>query len=83
MRRRLLFTEERVRAIFARLRDEMHEQHFRHLCEMADLRKELDQARDEFEQLRDAVLKRQAAEAEVAMLKRTRAIVEGEMVSLH
>jgi hypothetical protein len=72
--RKLLYSAERVHAMFARMRSELAEQHFRHLCAQADLRRELDAARADLDALRDAILRRQAAEQEVATLRRAREI---------
>jgi len=77
--RRLLYTEARVRALFARMRADMHAQHFRHLCELSDLRRELDAMRAELEQLRElrtVVRARQRAEAELADLHRQRSLAQ-------
>jgi hypothetical protein len=81
--RKLLYSADRVRVMFARMKADLVDQHERHLSEYAVLRRELDQVRAEYEQLRDAVLERQRAEAEVEMLKRTRAVIEGEARWLH
>jgi hypothetical protein len=85
--RRLLYTEERVRAMFAQMKGELSAQHFRHLCAQADLRKQLDEVRGQFEALRNAVLERERAEANVELLKRDREkqtrIAEGERYWLH
>jgi hypothetical protein len=64
----------RAREQFADLRGQLHEMHFRHLCELADLRKELDETRAAFNELRAAVLCRQTAERELAGLYRARDI---------
>ena len=75
--RRLLYTEARVRALFARMRADMHAQHCRHLCELADLKREVDAMRAELAALRElraAVLARQQAEAELVSLYRERSI---------
>jgi hypothetical protein len=85
--RRLLYTPERVRAMFAQMRGELHEQHFRHLCAMADLRRELDETRAALHELRAATLARQRAEADLEMLRkdqvRRMSIAEGRAVWLH
>jgi hypothetical protein len=81
--RKLLYSAARVHAMFSRMRGELDHQHFRHLSEMADLRRELDQVRGQFEVLCNAVRERERAEAEVEMLKRTRAVIEGEARWLH
>jgi hypothetical protein len=86
-RNRVLYTEDRVRALFARMRGALHQQHFEHLCEMADLRKELDQVRAEYEALRNAVFAREKAEGDLELLRRDRerrtSIAEGRAVWLH
>jgi len=74
--RRLLYSENRVRQLFARMRGDLHQQHLRHLCEMSDLRRELDEVRGLYAQLRAAVLARQNAEQELADLRRQRSLVE-------
>ena len=76
-RRRPLYTEERVRAFVNRMRSDLAAQHFAHLCELADLRKEVDAMRAELATLRElraAVLARQQAEAELRELYRERSI---------
>ena len=73
--RRLVYTEERVRAMFAKMRGDLHERHFRHMCELSDLRRELDQMRAELTTLRElraATLARHQAYAELASLYRER-----------
>jgi hypothetical protein len=75
------------REAMLKMRGDLHEQHYRHLCEMSDLRKELTQARAQFEALRNAVIERQRAEANLELLKRDRdrqmSIAEGRAVWLH
>ena len=41
---------------------DLHEMHFRHLCEIADLRRELDEVRAAYADLRAATLTRRRAE---------------------
>jgi len=72
--RRLLYTEERVRALFARMREELHELADRHAAQVAALRAELDEVRAQFDELRSISLARQKAEAELRELYRERAI---------
>ena len=72
--RRLLHTEERVRALFARMRDELNEMASRHASEVAVLRTELDEIRAQFDELRAVSLARQRAHAELVGLNRERAI---------
>jgi hypothetical protein len=79
--RRLVYTEERVRALFAKMRADLHEQHFRHLCELSDLRRELDQVRAAFDELRSVTLARSRAELEVAELRRLREIGRAQTVT--
>src|SRR5215467_9360357 len=68
--RRLLYTEERVRALFARMRDELNEMASRHASEVAVLRTELDEIRAQFDELRAVSLARQRAHAELVGLHR-------------
>jgi hypothetical protein len=82
-RRRLLYTEDRVRALFARCLADLEAQHSRHLTDMSNLRHELDQVRAEYELLRSAVLKRERAEADLELLRRDRERAEGRAVWLH
>jgi len=72
--RRVLYTEARVRAMFARMRDDLHELAARHASEVAALRAELDEVRALYDELRAATFARQRAEAELASLYRERAI---------
>jgi len=72
--RKLLYTEHRVRALFAKLRGELATLSFKHACEVADLRKELNQVRAQFDALRSVSLARSKAELEVAELRRLQAI---------
>ena len=72
--RRVLYTEERVRALFARMRDELNEMAVRHASEVAVLRTELDEIRAQFDELRAVSLARQRAHAELVGLHRERAI---------
>jgi hypothetical protein len=89
-RRRLLYTGEYVagfRKALNEARGELAAMSFRHACAVADLRKEVDEVRAAYNELRDAVLERQRAEAEVEMLRREHAritaISEGRTVWLH
>jgi hypothetical protein len=75
--RKLLYTAEHVRAAFNKMRAEAHAAHFATLCELADLRREVDAMRTELErlrELRDVVAARHRAENELASLYRERAI---------
>ena len=76
--RKLLYTADRVHALFARMRADLHDMHFKHLCELADLRKELDETRTALDELRTAVRARQAAESELAELYRERGIARAQ-----
>jgi hypothetical protein len=88
-RRRLVrpWYAARFRKVLAECRADLDEQHFQHLCELAELRKELDTVRAQYEALRGAVLEREQAEANLELLKRDRErrerIVEGERFWLH
>jgi hypothetical protein len=86
-RRRVLYTEERVRALFARMRDEMNERHLEHLRELAALSRELAEIRNAYQSLRSAVIEREKAEAGLALLHRDRdrriRNFEGEPYWLH
>src|SRR5262245_20910130 len=71
--RRLLYSPDYVRGFANALRearDDLDDMHCRHVAAMADLHRELDQCRAEFNQLRAAVLARQHADAELAGLYR-------------
>ena len=72
--RKLLYSADRVHALFARMRADLHDMHFKHLCELADLRRELNATRAALDELRAATLARQQAEAALAELYRERAI---------
>ena len=72
--RKLLYAEERVRAMFARMRDELRELGERHRAEVTALRAELDQIRAQFDELRTVSLARSRAEVELAELRRLRDI---------
>jgi hypothetical protein len=86
-RNRPLYHPDRVRAMFAQMRSELHAMHFKHLCELADLRRELDETRTALDELRAATLARQRAEADLELLRRDQArrmsIAEGRAVWLH
>jgi len=75
--RKVVYTEERVRALFSRMRSDLAAQHFAHLCELADVRKEVDAMRAELATLRElraTVLARQKAQDELTGLYRERSI---------
>jgi len=74
MLRRLLYTEERVRALFARMRSELHEMAARHASEQYRLRQELDEVRAQFDELRSIASARSRAETELDELRRLREI---------
>jgi hypothetical protein len=76
---RPLYTEERVRMMFARMRGDLHAQHLRHLSEMIDLRRELERVRAAYNELRNAVLARQRGDAELAELYREREIERAQL----
>ena len=67
------FTRAALGILPAPLRD-LHDMHFKHLCELADLRRELNATRAALDELRAATLARQQAEAALAELYRERAI---------
>ena len=70
--RRVLYTPERVHALFAKMKSDLAAMHFKHLCELSDLRRELDQTRAEFEELKSIVRRRVAAEQELSHLRMLR-----------
>src|SRR5262245_63341621 len=78
--RRVLLHPSYIRGFANALREarnDLHDMFFKHACEVADLRRELDALRAELATLRElraAVLARQHAEAELASLYRDRAI---------
>jgi len=72
--RRIVYSAAKVHALFARMRDELHELAAKHAAEVATLRAELDAVRADFDALRSISLARQRAEAELAELRRLQAI---------
>jgi hypothetical protein len=80
MSRKVLNAEERVRALFGKMRAELHELADEHRAEVAALRAELDGVRAAFDELRSLALARQRAEADVAELRRLREIGKAKMV---
>jgi len=81
MANRVLVHPDRVRALFARMREELNElsaryaaQAARHASEVAVLRTELDEIRSQFDELRAVSLARQRAHTELVGLHRERAI---------
>jgi hypothetical protein len=73
--------------MFAQMRGELEAQHHRHLREYAELRRELDEVRGQFEALCAAVRDREKAEVDLAVLHRDRdrrtCIAEGHQYWLH
>ena len=67
-----LYTEERVRAMFNRMRADLHAQHYEQMTELNVLRRELADCRAALDELRAATLARQKAEAELVGLYRER-----------
>ena len=78
--RHLVYTEERVRALFAKMRSDLHEMAARHAAEVTRLREELDGVRAAFDELRSISRARQQAEAELRELYRERAIARARAV---
>jgi hypothetical protein len=72
--RRLVYSEDRVRLLFGRMRDELAEMHERHVAELTALRAELEGVRAAFDELRAVSLARSRAEVELAELRRLREI---------
>jgi len=75
VRRRVLYSQQYIegyRNALAEARADLQAMSFRHRCELTDLRKELDAARAEFDELKTAVFARQCAESELATLYRER-----------
>jgi len=72
--RKLLYTEDRVRKVFAKMRGDLHELAARHAAEVESLRRELDEVRALYAKLRSVSLARQNAEAELRELYREREI---------
>jgi len=79
--RRLVYTPERVRFLFCRMRQELAELGARYIAETATLRRQVEEMRRELEgvrelydQLRAVSLARSKAEIEVAELRRLREI---------
>jgi hypothetical protein len=76
--RRVLYSADRVHAMFARMRDELNDVAERHAAEVARLRAELDDVRAQFDELRSVSLARQRAHAELASLYRERSIARAQ-----
>jgi hypothetical protein len=75
-RRRLLRPAAAAYAkALAECRADLAQMNFRHQCALADLHRELDQTRAAFEELKDVVRRRVAAEAELASLRRERELM--------
>jgi len=75
--RKLLYTPgyvEGFRNALRQARAELAQQHFHHLCELADVRKELDELRAQFDTLRSISLARSKAETKIEELRRLQAI---------
>ena len=72
--RRVLVHPDAVRAMFARMRGDLHELAARHAAEVESLRRELDEVRALYAKLRSVSLARQNAEAELRELYREREI---------
>jgi hypothetical protein len=70
--RRVVYDEARVRLIFGRMKQELDELRARYIAETAHLRRELDQVRAAFNELRAVSAARQRGQAEVAELHRRR-----------
>ena len=74
MSRKVLYHPDQVRALFNRMRGDLHDLHFKHMCQMADLRRQFDACRAELDELKSAVRARVRAEAELHALHRERDI---------
>src|SRR5262249_18340362 len=72
----LYIAADRVRTMFAKMRNDLHEQHARHTAEMDNLYRQLDQCQAELAELRAVVVARQQAEAELAELRRQRTVLQ-------
>jgi hypothetical protein len=90
MSRRVLYHPAYIRGFaraLAEAKADLREMHLKHLGEMADLRRELDAARANFTELRNAALAREKAEADLELMKRDRerqtCIAEGATYWLH
>jgi hypothetical protein len=74
--RRVVYSRQFVagyRRALQQAREDLHAQHFQHLCELADLRHELNATRAAFEELRCLLrANRETAEAEVERLRAIR-----------
>ena len=73
-RRRVLYDERRVLALFSAMRAELADMGERHAAELAAVRRELDEVRATFDELRAVSLARSKAELEVAELRHLREI---------
>lgn len=74
----MLYDEATVRRLFAGMRAELHAMADRHAAEYARLRRELDEARAQFDQLREMTIRRERAEAELARLREIRDAANSE-----
>ena len=81
VRRRVLYSQQYIegyRNALQQAREELRELHFKHVCEMVDLRRKLDAAREEFHELKAVVLAREYAESELATLYRERELARAQ-----
>jgi len=76
--RKLLYTPDRVQAMFAKMRSDLHAMHWKHVAELAELKRELDETRAAFDELLGVVRSRQRTEAELRDLYRQREAWEAE-----
>jgi hypothetical protein len=58
------------RSLLDEARADLAQMHFRHQCRLADLHRELEEVRAAFEELKNVVRRRVAAEQELASLRR-------------
>jgi hypothetical protein len=72
--RRVLYTQERVGALFARMRQELEDMDARHRAELQRLYAELAKVRAEHEELRSLAIARSKLDGEIAELHRLRDI---------
>jgi hypothetical protein len=85
--RRLLYSQDRVRQLIRGIRADAWASHYDTVVELRRLQVEMAALRAEYDALRNAVLEREKAEANLELLKRDRErrerIVEGERYWLH
>jgi hypothetical protein len=72
--RRVLYSADKVHALFGQMRAELHEMAARHRAEVESLRRELDGIRALHDELRSVSLARSKAEIELGELRRLRDI---------